>query len=398
MTIANTVKFSVSALAVGILSLKVLMASPAHAQGAPALGLPGPAATAAPLDYREKMRQLVQAISTYGRSLNPKFVVMVDNGLDLISKVDPEDDSQFFPARAYMRTIDAVLQTNLLAAVTPPKTVTPAPRTTAKLPPRQNPRAPLENQPHPKLEIPTQPEDVRIKKEDPVLSERRNRLIANVQMAKLYGIGIFNLEFATKAKKIDALYAQSAARGFVPFVANSPVLGRIPPYPKAAFRANPTSLSTPAQAKNHLYVAQSQGFGSAADYVQAMSTTNNDIVITSVFHGRAPLSKLDVERLKYKNLGARRLVLAEINVASAATYDYFWQPGWGPGSPAYVGAPYRKDPDRYRTLYWDPAWQSVLLGGTASFVYGVFDLGFDGVIIKGTESWRYFESGGEDGS
>jgi len=314
-----------------------------------------PLAPGVAMDFRESMRQLVQAISAYGRSLNPNFVIVAENGLDLVTKPDPQDDTLLFPARTYIRSIDAVLQPNLVKSL--------------------------------------QSGDP---KEDPAITASRNQLAANAQTAKSLGVDILNLEFATQAKDIDGFYAASAKQGFTPFVAASPILGRIPAYPKSAFNANPTSLRDATQAKNFLYIAHSQGFGITRDFVQAMSNTNHDIAITNVFHGRVPLNKLDVERLKYKKLGARRLVLAEIDISSAATYDYFWQAGWGQGSPAFINTAFREDPDRYRTLYWDPAWQSVLIGGTASYLYGILDLGFDGVVLKGVDGWRYFESGGEE--
>jgi len=318
----------------------------------------GPGAPGVTVDFRESMRQLVQAVSAYGRGFNPNFVVVGENGLDLVSKPDPQDDTLLFPAQTFIRSIDAVLQPNLLKALAPP-----------------NGDA----------------------KEDPDVTTARTQLSANVQTAQSLGVDIFDLEFASKAKEIDRLYAKSAKQGFTPFVAASPVMARIPTYPKSAFHANPKSLDDLSQAKNYLYIAHSQGFGSPRDFVQAMSNTNHDVVITSVFHGRTPLSKLDVERLKYKKLGSRRLVLAEIDVSSAATYHYYWQAGWSQGSPAFIDMPFREDPDRYHTQYWDPAWQSVLIGGPTSYLYGILDLGFDGVVIKGLDAWRYFESGGEEG-
>jgi len=269
--------------------------------------------------FRQTTRELMQAVRAYRRSLNPNFVLVAENGLYLVSKPDPQDDTLLFPARAFIRSIDAVLQPNLIKTL--------------------------------------QSGDP---KEDPAITAARTRLADNAKTAKSLGVDVFNLEFATKAKDIDRLYAASAKQGFTPFIATSPVLGDIPTYPRSAFNANPTSLRDATQAKNYLYIAHSQGFGVTRDFVQAMSDTNHDIIITSVFHGRVPLSKLDVERLKYKKLGARRLVLAEVDISSAATYDYFWQPGWGQGSPAFINMAIREDPDRYRPLYWDPAWPRVL--------------------------------------
>ena len=78
-----------------------------------------------------------------------------------------------------------------------------------------------------------------------------------------------------------------------------------------------------------------------------MKNTNYDLVVTGVFHDRRPLSKRAVETLKYKKLGARRLVFALMDIGSAAAYRYYWQDDWREGSPEFIAAPFPNDPDRY---------------------------------------------------
>jgi len=319
-----------------------------------------PFAPGVSLDFREMMRELVQSISTYGRSLNPNFVILTQGSLDLIGKINPEDDTLVFPARTYMRAIDGVLEPKLLSQI--------------QTPPDEDP-----------------------KKVDPTLLIKRASTIANIKMAQQFGLKVFDLEFATKVAEIDKIYRTSAKHSFVPFVAQSPVLADIPRYPPvpSAFNANPKSVADPAQVQNFLYIANSQGLGLARDFVQTVRNTNHDMIIVDVFHGNEPLTKFDVEVMQYKKLGSRRLVLAQLDLASAASYHFYWKPGWRQGSPAFIGAPYLDDPDSYRTLYWNPAWQALLFGDFNSYLYGIIDLGFDGVVLKGIDAWRYFESGGE---
>lgn len=308
------------------------------------------------IDYREHMRQWVQTISDSARTVNPSFLVIAKGGLSLVDKPDPEDDTLSFPSRAYMRALDGVLETNLLdETVTTP-----------------------EGKPSPDLEA--------------ALKLRQSYEATAAE----FGLNVFNLEFASESQAVDKLYADSTKKGFVPFVAEGPALANIPKFPGNAYHANPLSISAAAEVRNYLYISNSKALGTATDYVQALRNTNYDIVVIDVFHGRKPLTKLDVASLKYKRLGAKRLVLAEIDISAAATFNYYWQAGWGKGNPGFMLTPFRKDPDRYRTVYWDPAWQTIIAGDTNSYLYGVIDLGFDGVVLKGVDAWRFFEAGGEE--
>ncbi|MEG3617623.1 hypothetical protein V5T82_04055 [Magnetovibrio sp. PR-2] len=312
------------------------------------------------IDHPEEMRLWIQNIGTYARSLKRDFAIVVEDGLSLMSKPDPQDTTQLFPAQAYIRSIDGVLQHDLI------KFIEPEPPTDENF------------------------------KEDPEITLARARTIEDTEVATIMGVGVMNVEYATNAQKIDTFYNASQARRFTPFVAKGPLLGRIPTHPRYAFNANPTSLDRINQAKNFIYVAHSQGFGTADDYVQALAGTNYDVVVTSVFHGRQPLTKRQVEGLKYKKLGARRLVLAEMDIAHAATYHYYWQPEWLTNPPDFVGPNLRTDPDMYHAMFWDPGWQAVISGNTDSYLYGIMALGFDGVVLTGTKAWEFYAGGADE--
>ena len=127
-----------------------------------------------------------------------------------------------------------------------------------------------------------------------------------------------------------------------------------------------------------------------------MHGTNYDLLIVDVLHGRNPLSRKAVETLKFKKIGARRLVFATVNIGTAASYRFYWKANWREGSPAWIKAPVRDDPDRYHVEFWRPEWQRIIYGDTKSYVYGLITLGFDGVIMEGIEeSYHFFEGGGE---
>lgn len=307
------------------------------------------------IDFPEEMRVFVSNLSSFARSVNPSFVVLAKDGLSLVNKVNPTNATDMFPANAYTRSLDGVLETNLLD------------------------------------ETVTTPEG----KPDPDLMAKLQFKQSNLATAADSRLKVFNMEFSTDSGTIDKLYADSASKGFVPFVAEGPALATIPKSPSSIYKANAASILTAADMKNYLYMSNSQGFGRTSDLILALRKTNYDALIIDIFHGKSPLTKADVKLLKYKHLGSRRLVLAEIDISSASVFQYFWSSDWRVGNPPFLYAPYKKDSDRFRTAYWDPEWQALISGNAQSYLYGIIDLGFDGVVFKGLNAWQFYSSGGE---
>lgn len=317
---------------------------------------PAPAgpATAAPIDLRESMRKFVQSISTYARSRKRDFAVVVEGGLEMLAKIDEADETKSYPARTYMRSIDAVLVEAL-------------------------------NFGDPQPGVATTP-------------ERRAPKLTAVQLAKRNGLKVFAIDYTTGPAQTDQSYKTNAALGLIPFAAPKPMaeIDALPTHPKRPFAENPNSAISLALVKNFVAIGDSSPFGRQDEFALKVHDTNFDVVIVDVFHGRQPLSKQAVETLKYKKLGAKRLVLARVDIGSAASYQYFWQPDWREKEPAFIGAPHPRNPDRHYVEFWREAWQQIIAGDPSSYIYGVIAQGFDGAVLAGLDAVRYFETGGED--
>ena len=150
-----------------------------------------------------------------------------------------------------------------------------------------------------------------------------------------------------------------------------------------------------AGVNNFAVIGNSAAYGREDEFALMMHTTNYDLLIVDMFHGRKPLSKKAVNTLKYKQTGTKRLVMARINIGTAAKYHYYWKNSWMPGFPSWIGAPMRHDPDRYFVKYWTPQWKRIITGDTQSFMYGVIAQGFDGVILSDADVYDVYIAGGE---
>ena len=300
------------------------------------------------LDFREQLRVFIQRISAYARSQNPNFVVIAKGSPELLTKIDIIDVEKVSTARTYMRSIDGILVDGLFFGE---KTIG----------------------------VPTKP-------------ERLEKTLDYVRLAKKNNLNVMVIDYVTDAKQAEQSYGFNQELELTPFVADAKgeELNSIPTFLKTPFMENSKSILSMVEAKNFLYLGDSSSFGRQDEFALRIHDTNYDIVAVNIMHGRLPLSRQAVETLKYKKLGSKRLVLAHVDIGSAASHDYFWKPDWREGSPSWISGPTKDNPDRHFIKYWHPSWQNIIFGDTNSYIYGLTAQGFDGVILTGLESHKYF--------
>lgn len=315
---------------------------------------PLPAPTGLQVDLRQQMRKFVQSITAFARRYNRNFHVITHGGLDLIIKRDLVDETRISPARTYMRSIDGVMFDGLFFGN-------------------------------------------RVFGE-PIADEIRQRNLRLTEMARKNGLPVFVIDYGTDPKTVDESRRLNREKGYVSTTVHAPLaeLGSLPPYPSRPYGENSSSIISLKSVSTFAYIANSATYGRIPEFALKMHDTNYDLMIVDVLHGRKPLNKRAVETLKYKKVGGKRLVFATANIGTAASYRYYWKPTWREGSPGWISAPVRDDPDRYHVQFWQPEWQRIISGDAKSYIYGLVQLGFDGVVLEGMEeAYRFFETGGE---
>lgn len=315
--------------------------------GAPTLPLPlqsGPI-----LDFREELRTLVQRMSTYARSLNSRFMVVARDAGELLIKRDIQDEKIISPARTFMRSIDGIMFDGVFVGY----------KQVGQIPP----------------------------------AEIQQITNARLDRARRAGLPVLALDFATKPAVIDKVYRDAAAQNIVAAVVHQPTpdLTSLPPYPRRPNNENPNNVLSINDVKNFAYISDPAAWGRQDQFALDIHDTNFDLIIVDPFSGRDPLSRSAVETLKYKKLGARRLVFARADLGTVASYRYYWKPDWREGSPMWIAAPYPGDPDRHFVEYWRPGFQDLMFGNEQSFLYGLIMQGYDGVVLEGLNSFLAFE-------
>lgn len=102
------------------------------------------------------------------------------------------------------------------------------------------------------------------------------------------------------------------------------------------------------------------------------------------------LTREQVESMKKKPDGSRRLVIAYFSVGEAEDFRYYWKSEWDKKRPGWV---YKADKDwkgDFIVKYWDPGWQHIVYGSHDALIDRIIDAGFDGVSIDRVDAYYYF--------
>jgi cysteinyl-tRNA synthetase, unknown class len=149
--------------------------------------------------------------------------------------------------------------------------------------------------------------------------------------------------------------------------------------------------------KNLLLDAKSWGYqlrNLGPDQQKKIAASPYDVVIIDYEHeavkSETPLTKDEVEGMKKKPDGGRRLVMAYFSIGEAETYRGYWKPEWNKTKPSWVGKENKEWKNNFLVKYWDPEWQKIVYGSPAAFADKVLAAGFDGFYLDRVDAYYYF--------
>jgi len=297
------------------------------------------------LDFRQEMRVFIERISGYGRTFSPDFLVIPQNGQELIT-LDGESSGPL--ATAYSQAISGQGREDLFFGYNGDGIPTPA--------------------------------------------EERLYMEGYLDRIKADGKSILVTDYCSKHVDMQDSYDQNAARGYISFAADRRELDHIPEFPNPIYNENSDNITTLSQAKNFLYLINPEVFPTKNHFIDSVGKTNYDLLIIDLFYTiNEPLTPQDLESLKTKANQGKRLVICYMSIGEAENYRYYWQPGWEFGSPEWLDEPNPDWPGNYKVRYWDPAWQAIIYGNDNSYLKKIIDAGFDGIYLDIVDAFEYFE-------
>jgi cysteinyl-tRNA synthetase len=297
-------------------------------------------------DYRQGMRNFVQNISVNGKGMKPDFIVIPQNGVELLTENGEETGS---PAINYLNAINGVGIEDLFYGYEDDDVATPV--------------------------------------------AERNYLIKFLDIAESNGIEILTTDYCWTTSFVDDSYEQNVDKGYISFAADHRELDNIPAYPATPYNVDASNITSLAEAKNFLYIINTAMFDTKSDFIDAVQNTDYDIVIIDLFYESIEeLTSSEVEALKVKANSGTRLVIAYMSIGEAEDYRYYWQMEWETNPPSWLAEENPEWPGNYKVRYWDEDWQNIIYGSNDSYLKKIVDANFDGVYLDIIDAFEYFEN------
>jgi endo-alpha-1,4-polygalactosaminidase (GH114 family) len=311
-------------------------------------------------NHRQMMRDIVVELSAYAKARNPRFIVLARDAQELLVKESREWEwetsrdadgtaaGKYTPVgslnRPYLKAIDGMVIDGLFCG--------------------------------------------RDKADQPTDAAAAKLLLDAVAKLQQEGRRALAIDYCKSSPRVAAVGREAARAKVLSYVERDGGrrLDHIPSGTPTA--ENARHVTDLAQARNFLPMLSSQSFGSRDDWVTALAATNYDLLLLDAFwRGSEPLTADDVKTLKMKRLGSRRLVLADLPVGRAADSRFYWKKDWKVGTPSFLEAPDAGNPAQMVVRYWESDWKAL----AGSYMQGIVDLGFDGVMLDYLDVYLYFE-------
>lgn len=162
------------------------------------------------------------------------------------------------------------------------------------------------------------------------------------------------------------------------------------PAPSDIKRIDTNNITELKDALNYLYLISDSRFKTKNDLITAIKGTNYDVVILDAFFKGRLFTPADIEAMRYKPIGGRRLFIAYISAGSAETYrDYFDEAHWSLGNPEWLKAHYDGYEDEFWVQYWHPQWRNIVFGGPDAWIDQIIGAGFDGAYLDNVEAYSH---------
>lgn len=298
------------------------------------------------IDYKEEMRNFVIGISGYAKNINSNFAIIPQNGIEIVTK---NGEANGEPATNYLNAIDGNGQEDLFYGYDNDDVATPVSTT--------------------------------------------DYLKSYLDISKNSGNTILVTDYCSTHSKMDNSYTQNATSNYISFSANERNLNNIPNYPTTIHNENNAVITNLNQVQNFIFLINPENFTSKTQFINAVTATNYDaIIIDLFFNDGTAFSAAEINQMKNKANGGKRIVISYMSIGEAENYRYYWNSSWNTNKPSWLDAENPNWAGNYKVKYWKSDWQNIIYGNDNSYLKKILDSGFDGVYLDIIDAFEYYEN------
>ncbi len=282
-------------------------------------------------DAGRKMQAFVQSISAYAKTISPNFIIIPQNGIETIFEdINPENPLNM----AYLNAIDGYGIEELFY-------------------------------------------DGKEKLDSYKLDMLRKLAPHKPIMVS---------EFINDSQHVNDAVQKNKNEGFLcfPRIKSNYHYKEIPAIPT---HENANNILKLEDAKNYLYLINSDNYSYKSSFLSAIASTNYDVVMIDLFFEDEMFTEQELQQIQHKANGAKRLVIAYMNIGSVEKFRYYWQKKWKLHNPKWIQKKYDGYNDEYWVQFWNPEWQNIIFGNENAYLYKILNAHFDGVYLDNIEAF-----------
>lgn len=298
-----------------------------------------------PSDYKQQMRNFVIGISNSAKKANPNFAVIPQNEIELVTK-NGEENGEL--AMDYLNAIDGNGQEDLFYGYDEDDKATPV--------------------------------------------TDSNYLQFFLDISKKQGKTILVTDYCSTPANMSNSVLLNSNKNYISFAADHRELDNIPDFPLKIRNENAAVITELRQAQNFLYLINLEKYGSKSQFITAVKATNYDVLIMDLFFNGVTFSKAEIEQLKNKANGGKRMVVCYMSIGEAENYRYYWNPTWNSNAPIWLDSLNPDWPGNYKVKYWNADWQAIIYGNSNSYLEKIIAAGFDGVYLDIIDAFEFYEN------
>lgn len=296
------------------------------------------------VDYKQEMRKFVQDLSTYAKNLDNNFIIIPQNGQELVTDNGDTDGS---PAIIYLSSIDGVGREDFFYGYDE------------------------DDEPTPKVET--------------------DYMMVFLDLCEENDIEVMVTDYCFSHEKMDISYEKNNLKNYISFAAPERELNVIPEYPDEPYNVNTDDINSLSEAQNFLFLLNPENFALKSDFIAALSETNYDLIMIDFFFDEEEFTSSEINTLKTKDNGGKRLVISYMSIGEAEDYRFYWQNAWNINPPIWLAAENPHWPGNFKVRYWSKEWQNIIFGIEGSYLHKIITAGFDGVYLDIIDAFEYFE-------